>query len=261
MTWDIYLRVIDIQEMTLKHVIQTALAAAAVGLFAAPALAQTVVTDGQGRAYTVDLSENRDVVRSYDTETGLDTIRNRDTRRGNVVTSQGQISCNSAGQCFRDGQYVGPRSGMGQSATGLVYSPDGSLSGGTVAVRPDGTIVTRDRVSVPTPDGRSGTLRRDGRMGPAVRYYERAYAREDGFRRSATTTGPNGNTIATEGTASCLDGTCLRDGLKVGPRGNTRVVQGDSRRLAPGERAGSRTVTGPDPRSRTRERNWKRVRR
>ena len=245
----------------MRSSIRTAIIAASVGIFAAPALAQTNVTGGHDRTYTVDPRENRDVVRTYDNETGLTTTRSRDTRRGNTVTSQGQVSCNSAGQCFRDGQYIGPRGGTGQSATGLVLSSDGSMSANTVAVRPDGTIVTRDRMSVPTPDGRSGTLSRDDRTGTAVRNYDRAYTREDGFQRSATTTGPHGYALATESATSCSEGACSRDSFTVGPRGNMRAVQGDSRRLAPGERAGSRTVTGPRERSRTRERNWKRVRR
>ena len=245
----------------MKTPIRTAIVAAAIGLSATPALAQTTVTDAQGRTFTLDLRENREVVRSYDTETGLATSRSRDTLRGNTVTSQGQVTCNSAGQCFREGQYIGPRGGAGQSATGLVLSPDGSLSGSTVAVRPDGTVVTRDWMSAPTPDGRSGTLSRDGRAGTALRTHDRAYARGEGLRRSATTTGPRGNAIATQGAASCQDGVCTRDGLAVGPRGNRRAVQGDSRRLAPGERAGTRTVTGPRDRSRTRDRSWKRVRR
>ena len=133
--------------------------------------------------------------------------------------------------------------------------------GATTAIRPDGTVATRDRMSSPTDDGRAGRVVTEGRYGPFVRDYDRSYTRGDGATRSSTTTGPNGRAITTEGGLRCSGSVCTRDVIQTGPQGRVRGVQGESQRLAPRERAGSRTVTRPAGQSRSRDRRWKRVRR
>ncbi len=42
-----------------------------------------------------------------------------------------------------------------------------------------------------------------------------------GCSGSVTTTGPQGNTVTTSGSASCADGACKRSGSVTGPNGET----------------------------------------
>ena len=93
-----------------------------------------------------------------------------------------------------------------------------------------------------------------------VRQGSSNYDRDTGFERQGTTTGPNGRAITSQGSASCENRTCTRSTSTTGPAGRTRSVDGSASQVAPGEFQGQRSVTTPRGTTRGSQR-WVRIQR
>jgi len=238
--------------MTLKYLTLASTLALCVGIDGfAPAMAQsstrTIETERAG-AITVDRdidrTENgssgstvlsvgdraieRNYNRTFDPETGIwSTARTGTTAGGQSATSSASVTCNGAGVCTRQGGYTGPRGASGGSQTSAIRSDAGDVTTRTVATRPDGTSVSRDRFVSGAPGAREGDVITIGPRGETARRFERRYERGGDFTTSRDVTGPEGRM---RGVDRSLERTgrdeFVRDRAVTGVRGETR----DSRR-------------------------------
>ena len=261
-------------------------AAAALALTTAPAGAQSApvysgytYVDSTGRVVTVD-RQGRIVPNGYDatvTYRGPNYGGTRDTSvrrtapgqfgyssqfrgdRGAFTQSSGIVSCDGAGQCFRDGVYIGPRGGVTSTRATNGFGPGGSYNGFATTTGPRGGVYTRDAESFRTPDGRAGVVRRDGPYGQSVRQFERV-RQPGGYIGNSTFQGPRGQVFDRRADVQCFGGSCSRNVVRTGPDGRQTRVDVQSRRVAPGVREGTRTWTDRRGRQRTRDWRWERRR-
>ncbi|MBI1255629.1 MAG: hypothetical protein GC196_14980 [Hyphomonas sp.] len=146
-----------------------------------------------------DRAVERSYDRTFDSETGTwSTERAATTANGRNATSTASVTCNGDGVCTRTGGYTGPRGASGGSETTAIRSGDGDFTAHTIATRPDGTGVSRDRFSSGTPGARDGEIVTTGPRGETSRRFERRYERGDGFATSRDVTGPEGRLRAVD---------------------------------------------------------------
>ncbi len=129
-------------------------------------------------------------------------------------------------------------------------------------VGPRGNTVNVERSTTRTDGGSSTVVERsaNNRTGNN-RQINRIYDPATGtYTRQVTGTTANGGTWTSERSTVCVDGSCYRDGVYVGPAGNTSVMSGTATRIAPGAVEGTVTRTGPQGRSVTTQRVWRRIR-
>lgn len=77
------------------------------------------------------------------------------------------------------------------------------------------------------------------------------------YERSSKTTGAYGRTISSQGSGSCVGGSCSSQQSVTGPRGNTASRTGATS-CADGKCSGSATITGPAGNTATRTRSLSR---
>lgn len=91
----------------------------------------------------------------------------------------------------------------------------GGLTMGTAAIAHPGAPFHRHVAVVPVPHFT---------LAPRVVRPGAARCVTYGCSGSATTTGPQGNTVTRSGSASCSDGTCARSGSVTGPNGESATI-------------------------------------
>ncbi|MEM7662993.1 MAG: hypothetical protein AAF292_12175 [Pseudomonadota bacterium] len=189
-------------------------------------------TTGSSAIATRNSSVERSFDRNFDSETGTYTVnRSTVTANGAQSSSTATVNCDGAGNCTREGSYVGPRGETGGSRTTASRAENGDITARTEAIRPNGEAVTRDRFVTGERGNRSGEVVNNGPNGQSTRKFERRFQRGEGISSSSATTGP---------------------------QGRTRLVDRQGVRTGRGEFAGQRTVTSPTGNTRT-NRSWVRV--
>ena len=220
---------------------------------ATPAFAQEEPSEMQNQYQGDYVTVDRDVSQEDGVTSGTVSVQTqggkgaeRSFERGydadNQSASRSSETVNNAGQSIS--------SGIDASCDG-----NGTCSTERSATGPEGQTVSANRSVSQTEDGyaRSG-----GVTGPngqsAQTQGEVGYSELNGAERSSSRTGRNGNSFETAGNAQCTGNGCSRTATQMGPKGQGRKVDAETKVGQFGGVLNTRNVKAPNGQTRTQSR-------